>query len=177
MTLERPAEPVQGVVVKTAKPPPGTGQLICERDRKARLLCQPVRRPAALLEMSRHPTGFAIGYCRVSREEQARDGVSLDAQCARIRSYSEAKGLPLTEVLSDEGFSGKNLRRAGLEDLLEKCRRGEVGHVIVWELSSPTGPECCLRFYRVARHPDGAPTWTEKDPFYCPPGSKRPLPF
>jgi site-specific DNA recombinase len=64
--------------------------------------------------------------------------VSLNAQCARIRSYSEAKGLQLTEVLSDEGFSGKNLRRAGLEDLLERCRRGEVGHVIVWKLDRLT---------------------------------------
>jgi site-specific DNA recombinase len=64
--------------------------------------------------------------------------VSLDAQRARICSYAEAKGLQLTEVLSDEGFSGKNLTRAGLEDLLERCRRGEVDHVIVWKLDRLT---------------------------------------
>jgi DNA invertase Pin-like site-specific DNA recombinase len=83
-------------------------------------------------------TRLAIGYCRVSREEQARDGVSLDAQRARIRAYAEAKEIQLTEIVSDEGFSGKDLRRAGLKDLLGRCQRGEVGHVIVWKLDRLT---------------------------------------
>jgi hypothetical protein len=34
----------------------------------------------------------AVGYVRVSTDEQARDGVSLEAQQARIRAYAEAKG-------------------------------------------------------------------------------------
>lgn len=80
----------------------------------------------------------ALGYVRVSSEEQVREGVSLDAQRARIAAYAEAKGLPLVEVLADEGRSGKDLERPGLEDLLAKCRRGEVAHVIVWKLDRLT---------------------------------------
>jgi DNA invertase Pin-like site-specific DNA recombinase len=76
----------------------------------------------------------AVGYCRVSREEQAREGVSLDAQRHRIQAYADAKGLNLAEVISDEGFSGKNLNRRALKTLLARCKRGEVGHVIVWKL-------------------------------------------
>lgn len=80
----------------------------------------------------------AVGYVRVSREEQARDGVSLDAQRARVAAYATAKGLELGDVLADEGLSGKDLNRPALEDLLNRCRRGEVGHVIVWKLDRLT---------------------------------------
>lgn len=74
----------------------------------------------------------------MSREEQVREGVSLDAQRARITAYATAKALNLTEVLVDEGLSGKDLKRPALECLLERCRRGEVGHVIVWKLDRLT---------------------------------------
>ena len=80
----------------------------------------------------------AIGYARVSTDEQAREGVSLDAQQSRIRAYCEAKDLELVEVLVDEGRSGKDLKRPALQDLLERCGRGEVAHVIVWKLDRLT---------------------------------------
>ena len=35
---------------------------------------------------------IALGYLRVSTEDQAREGFSLDAQRARIRAYCAAKG-------------------------------------------------------------------------------------
>lgn len=80
----------------------------------------------------------AVGYVRVSREEQARDGVSLDAQRARIAAYATAKGLTLVDIVGDEGLSGKDLTRPALERLLGACRRGEVGHVVVWKLDRLT---------------------------------------
>ncbi len=57
----------------------------------------------------------AVGYLRVSREERVRERVSLGAQCGRIAAYSDAKSLQLVEVLADEGPSGKDLERLGLE--------------------------------------------------------------
>ncbi len=84
------------------------------------------------------PRSTGVGYCRVSTEEQAREGVSLAVQRERITAYAQAKGLELVEVISDEGLSGKDLRRPGLRDLLERCDRGEVGHVIVWKLDRLT---------------------------------------
>jgi site-specific DNA recombinase len=80
----------------------------------------------------------AIGYIRVSTEGQAREGVSLDVQRERIEAYATAKGLQLTDVLVDEGQSGKTIDRPALQALLECCRAGAVGHVIVWKLDRLT---------------------------------------
>ena len=49
----------------------------------------------------------AIGYVRVSTTGQAVDGVSLDAQRARIEAYCTLNGLTLTAVFVDAGLSGK----------------------------------------------------------------------
>lgn len=64
--------------------------------------------------------------------------MSLDVQRERIQAYAVAKGLVLVDVFADEGVSGKDLKRPALEDVLERCRRGEVGHVIVWKLDRLT---------------------------------------
>jgi DNA invertase Pin-like site-specific DNA recombinase len=47
----------------------------------------------------------SIGYRRVSTDEQAKEGVSLDAQEVRLRSYCAAAGVTLVEVIRDEGVS------------------------------------------------------------------------
>jgi len=80
----------------------------------------------------------ALGYARVSTDEQAREGVSLEAQQTRIRAYAQAKDLPLGDILVDEGRSGKDLKRPALQDLLARCDRGDVAHVIVWKLDRLT---------------------------------------
>ncbi len=80
----------------------------------------------------------AIGYARVSTDEQAREGVSLEAQRERIRAYAQATDLPLGDILVDEGRSGKDLKRPALQELLARCDRGDVAHVIVWKLDRLT---------------------------------------
>jgi DNA invertase Pin-like site-specific DNA recombinase len=50
-----------------------------------------------------------VGYCRVSTAEQASEGLSLDAQEARIRAWCEATGAELTDLIRDEGVSGSKL--------------------------------------------------------------------
>ena len=84
------------------------------------------------------PNGQALGYARVSTDEQAREGVSLEAQVARIRAYAVAKELELVEVLTDDGISGKTLDRPALRELVRRCERGEVGHVVVVKLDRLT---------------------------------------
>jgi site-specific DNA recombinase len=78
----------------------------------------------------------AIGYCRVSTEEQAREGVSLDAQEARIRAYCAMAGLPLVAVIRDEGVSGTDplATRPGGATLLRAIARREAGHVVAVRL-------------------------------------------
>ncbi len=80
----------------------------------------------------------AVGYVRVSREEQAKEGVSLELQRTRISAYAAAKGLSLVAVYADEGASGKELDRPGLHRLFERCASGQVGHVILWKLDRLT---------------------------------------
>lgn len=43
---------------------------------------------------------------RVSTEEQARFGVSLDSQAERIRAYCLSAGLDLAELVTEDGVSG-----------------------------------------------------------------------
>ena len=50
------------------------------------------------------------GYIRVSTQEQAREGLSLDAQEASIRAYCAMKKLDLVDIVIDAGVSaGKRL--------------------------------------------------------------------
>lgn len=70
----------------------------------------------------------AIGYVRVSSEEQAESGLGLEAQRQRIIAFCEMKGLRLAEVYEDAGVSGgKPLSsRPSGSRLLTAARRGKV---------------------------------------------------
>ena len=48
----------------------------------------------------------AVGYIRVSTEEQAVNGHGLEVQDRAIRSFAESQGYTLIEVVSDPGVSG-----------------------------------------------------------------------
>ncbi|MBZ0136384.1 MAG: recombinase family protein [Planctomycetes bacterium] len=48
-----------------------------------------------------------VGYVRVSTEGQSVDGVSLEAQEAKIRTYCELNDLTLSHVFVDAGVSAK----------------------------------------------------------------------
>jgi DNA invertase Pin-like site-specific DNA recombinase len=79
----------------------------------------------------------AIGYCRVSTQEQADHGISLEAQEARIRAYATMRGLELVEVVIDPGVSaGKYTleQREGGKRVLAAVRSRTVGHVIALKL-------------------------------------------
>src|SRR5919108_4377485 len=75
----------------------------------------------------------SIGYCRVSTEEQAKEGVSLDAQEARIRAYCASAGLALTQIIRDEGVSASKplSSRPGGAALLRAVARRQFRHVVV----------------------------------------------
>jgi site-specific DNA recombinase len=66
----------------------------------------------------------AVGYLRVSTEDQAREGFSLDAQRARIRAYCSAKGYTLLRDFVDDGFSGRTTNRPAFRDLMRSVRDG-----------------------------------------------------
>jgi site-specific DNA recombinase len=67
----------------------------------------------------------AIGYIRVSTEQQANEGVSLDAQRAKIEAWCTHNGYELAQVYVDAGISGKSMdKRPGLQDALKSLKKG-----------------------------------------------------
>lgn len=80
----------------------------------------------------------AIGYCRVSTEEQAADGVSLAAQEAKVRAYAALYDIELTEVIVDAGQSAKTLDRPGLQRALALLKSGKADGLIVAKLDRLT---------------------------------------
>ncbi|MGH7757208.1 MAG: recombinase family protein, partial [Vulcanimicrobiaceae bacterium] len=80
----------------------------------------------------------AVGYIRVSTEDQATNGVSLDAQRVRIDAYAVAMGVDVSEVIVDAGASAKSLERPGLARILDGVRSGEIGTVVVVKLDRLT---------------------------------------
>jgi len=75
----------------------------------------------------------AIGYIRVSTEEQAKEGVSLDNQEAKIKAYCDSQDWKLVKVFSDEGFSGKDMKREGLKELVSFLEADHVDVVVVYK--------------------------------------------
>src|SRR5271165_4473622 len=79
-----------------------------------------------------------IGYVRVSTDRQAEQGVSLEAQEAKIRAMAMVQSVELLEVIVDGGESAKSLNRPGLQRLLALINAGKLEAVIVAKLDRLT---------------------------------------
>jgi DNA invertase Pin-like site-specific DNA recombinase len=80
----------------------------------------------------------AIGYVRVSTDRQAEQGVSLEAQEAKIRAMSTVQEGELFNGIIDSGESAKNLNRPGLQRPLASVNGGKVHSVIIAKLDRLT---------------------------------------
>jgi site-specific DNA recombinase len=77
----------------------------------------------------------AVGYIRVSTEEQSREGISLEMQAAKIRAYAELNDLELTGIVEDAGISGKSVKaRPGIQTVLQMVKARKVDAVIAYKL-------------------------------------------
>src|SRR5262245_12352055 len=79
-----------------------------------------------------------VGYIRVSTEEQATSGQSLDAQREKLAAYAKLYDLELVSILEDAGESAKSLNRPGLQDALGRLRRGDATGVLIAKLDRLT---------------------------------------
>lgn len=77
---------------------------------------------------------LTVAYCRVSTDEQAEEGYSIEGQADKARLYAQMRGLGEVTVITDPGISGKNLTRPGLQQLLAAVEAGHVAHVVIWRL-------------------------------------------
>jgi DNA invertase Pin-like site-specific DNA recombinase len=65
-------------------------------------------------------------YIRVSTEDQAREGYSLDAQKERLIAYCEAQGWEPLDIYQDDGHSGRNTRRPAYQRMLQDKDRWDI---------------------------------------------------
>lgn len=73
-------------------------------------------------------------YLRVSTEVQADEGYSLAAQAEKLEAYCRMKGIMQFRRYVDGGFSGSNLSRPAVTELVEAIRGGAVERVVVYKL-------------------------------------------
>lgn len=78
-------------------------------------------------------------YCRVSTEEQAKEGFSIHAQRDKLTKYAEANDWCVVDYYIDDGISGKNLvDRKEVLRLLEDVKSGKVKNVLIYKLDRLT---------------------------------------
>src|SRR5690349_16683984 len=66
-----------------------------------------------------------IGYVRVSTTGQAEEGVSLEAQRAKIQAWCNLNDGELVALFEDAGISGSGMvKRDGLQDALKATAKG-----------------------------------------------------
>lgn len=78
----------------------------------------------------------AVLYVRVSTTEQAREGVSLEAQEERLLAYCKLMGLDPVVLIREEGVSGGKAltTRPGGHELADLISKKKAGHVIALKL-------------------------------------------
>ncbi len=77
---------------------------------------------------------IADGYIRVSAEEQAREGLSLATQEAKIRDYAKVYDIEIDIMHADEGESAKSLDRPGIRAALDRLDRRQVEGLVIFKL-------------------------------------------
>ena len=73
-------------------------------------------------------------YLRVSTQEQADEGYSIGEQDERLKNYCKAMQWSIFKVYVDPGYSGGNINRPGLQDLIKDVEAGLLEKVVVYKL-------------------------------------------
>ncbi len=87
---------------------------------------------------SASPTMKVVAYVRVSTEQQAAEGNSLEAQKNQLEHYAAFRGLTVVAYEIDAGVSASSLDRPGLNRALDHLRRGEADGLLVVKLDRLT---------------------------------------
>ena len=69
-------------------------------------------------------------YTRVSTEDQAKEGFSLDAQLEKLRAYCKARDWDIAGEYIDDGYSGRNTKRPAYKRLLDDFEKWDMLLVI-----------------------------------------------
>lgn len=114
----------------------------------------PQSRGRAKQGQGKHQEGtVAVGLCRCSTDRQDR---SVEEQEAAIRAWAKERRVRILKVFKDEGVSGLELSRPGLNACLDFLKKSSVkGSVVLWSrdrLVRPDDPIDGLVIERQVRH-------------------------
>ncbi len=91
------------------------------------------KRPGKAVQKLSRPKKVAI-YIRVSTTYQV-DRDSLPMQRKDLAAYSElVLGISDYEIFEDAGYSGKNTDRPAFQEMMQRTRKGEFSHILVWKI-------------------------------------------
>ncbi len=77
---------------------------------------------------------LAAIYVRVSTQDQAQHGFSLDAQQDSLINYSKALGYEVYKIYRDEGKSAKDLKRPEMSHLLRDAEERKFQAIFIYKL-------------------------------------------
>lgn len=72
-------------------------------------------------------------YPRVSGHEQ-EDNYSIPEQIDRMKKYCESRDWMVYKIYTDSVYSGSNMERPGLQDMIRDCEKGKLDMVLVYKL-------------------------------------------
>ncbi|MDE6128929.1 MAG: recombinase family protein [Lachnospiraceae bacterium] len=72
-------------------------------------------------------------YVRVSTDNQL-ENYSIEEQTDRLKSYCAAKDITITKFYTDGGYSGGNINRPALQQMLTDIETGAIDVVVVYKL-------------------------------------------
>ncbi|MGN0346328.1 MAG: recombinase family protein [Lachnospiraceae bacterium] len=75
-----------------------------------------------------------VAYMRVSTEKQVEEGNGLDSQKRDIENYCRKNELIISDWYIDDGYTGANVDRPGLQRLVNDCTRKKVKCIVAWKL-------------------------------------------
>ena len=73
-------------------------------------------------------------YIRVSTEDQAKEGYSLEVQREYLESFAKREKYEIFKVYCDDGISAYSTRREALQQLLKDAKNKKFDFVLVYKI-------------------------------------------
>ncbi len=77
-------------------------------------------------------------YCRVSTQDQVKEGHSLTEQEYRLRKLCDYKEYEIIDIYVDEGISAKNTNRPQFKRMLEDIKSKKINRIVAYKLDRIT---------------------------------------
>jgi site-specific DNA recombinase len=77
---------------------------------------------------------LAAIYVRVSTQDQAQHGFSLDAQQDSLQNYAKAIGYDIFKIYRDEGKSAKDMNRPEMQQMLSDAKDKKFSAIFIYKL-------------------------------------------